>query len=161
MCNITLEQAFEFHDRNLQIHFPCHSSWKELMNYLWWETNNNSDLTLETWGWDKVPFDFPMILHLLHYISSLSCIMYSRVNYINHILDYIPSIYLITGSLYFLTIFIQLPHPSDSPPLATPNLISFSMSLLFKYNWTFNSMLVCGVQHSDSVFLCISKWSPW
>ena len=49
-------------------------------------------------------------------------------------------IYLITGSLYILTIFIQLPLP-----LETTNLIAFSMSLLFKYNWT-TTLLVPVIQ---------------
>ena len=50
------------------------------------------------------------------------------INYINHILYYLPNIYFITESLHLLTTFIQFPvsHPL---PLVTTNLISFSMNL--------------------------------
>jgi len=38
--------------------------------------------------------------------ASASYITYCSVNYINRVVDYIPSIYLITGSLYLWTTFI-------------------------------------------------------
>ena len=40
--------------------------------------------------------------------------MFSSVNYIGHVVYYIPSTYLVTGSLYHLTAFIQFPFPT--PP---------------------------------------------
>ena len=50
-------------------------------------------------------------------------------NYDDHVVRYIPSIYLITGSLYVLSTFIQFPLPY-SLPLVTTNLISFSIFVL-------------------------------
>ena len=50
------------------------------------------------------------------------------INYINHVVYYLSSIYFITGSLHLLTTFIQFPlsHPL---PLVITNLISLSMNL--------------------------------
>lgn len=39
------------------------------ISWISYDGNNNSDLTLETCGWDKVPFHFPVDLYLLHCIS--------------------------------------------------------------------------------------------
>ena len=61
--------------------------------------------------------------------------MYSGVNDIYHVVDYLPSIYLSCNWKYL---------PFDClhqfsfyfPPLVTTNLISFSMNLFLKYNWS-------------------------
>ena len=60
---------------------------------------------------------------------------YSTVNYVYHVVLYVPSIYLITENLYFLTTFVQFPHLYP-PHLITTNLISLSVRFFFlKYNW--------------------------
>ena len=46
------------------------------------------------------------------------------------------------------------------PPLLIANLISFSMGLFLTYNWSTILLLVPVTQHSDSIFLYNSKWSP-
>ena len=48
----------------------------------------------------------------------------------HHAVYDVPKIYFITGSLYFSTIFIHFTH---SLPLATTNLFSVSMSLVFHF----------------------------
>ena len=95
-------------------------------------------------------------LRIYSFLTTFICISYSCVNYIYHVLHYIPSI---TGSSYLLTTFIQfcLLQP---PALVTTNLISFSVSLFLICNWSI-APLVPLTQHSDLIFLCIWKWSHY
>ena len=46
-----------------------------------------------------------------------------------------------------------------SLPLVTTDLICFSVSSFLKYNWS-RTLLVPVTQHSNLIFLYISKWSP-
>ena len=64
-------------------------------------------------------------------------------------------LFLINGSLHLLTAFIQL----ASPPLVTTNLISSTYVCLFlKCNWTIALWTFLLIR--ESMFLCISQWSP-
>ena len=53
-------------------------------------------------------------------------------------------------------------HPiKTSPPPVITNLISFSMNMfVFEVLSTYDTVLVPVTQHSDLIFLYISKWSP-
>ena len=54
------------------------------------------------------------------YSTQLSHTTYSSVHYIHHVVHYIlVLIYVIPGSLYLLTAFIQFPLPTPLPMVAT------------------------------------------
>ena len=104
---------------------------------------------------------FPLWGELLGF-TLLTIFIYSTELIILIMLYIISPVFIciITGSLYFLIIFIQLP---PLPRSVTTNPISCSMSLLvvFEVQLTYSSMSVHGTQHSAFIFLCISEWSPW
>ena len=70
--------------------------------------------------------------------------------------------FLITTRLYLLIAFIQFPLPqSPASGNHTSDFFFFSLNLfIFEMSPTYNTLSVSLVQHGDSVFLYISKWSP-
>ena len=60
----------------------------------------------------------------IYSLTSFINITYSSGNYINHIIHYRPSIYLVTGSVYFFDCLHPVP-----PPLVASYLIPVSISV--------------------------------
>ena len=90
--------------------------------------------------------------------------MYSSVNYIYQVVHYIPS-----SCLSYSCKFIPFDHLHLIPPFppsasSSDKFGNFFLSVtefVFEVQLTNNTMLAPGTQHSDSIFLYISKWSPW
>ena len=100
------------------------------------------------WGWKALA----LTGHVRTYITQSSA---------NHIYrDIQHTLMLVTGILYLLTAFTQF--SSFISHLCWPRAQSLFLWVcpFLKYNWPINTMLVFGTQHSDLVFLYISKWSP-
>ena len=98
-------------------------------------------------------------------LLTFSCITYSSVNSINHVVCCKANIYFIIESLCLLITFIQflLPFTTASGNHKS-DLFFYEFVYLFGCGFfevwlTYHTMLFPGVQHSDSVILYITKWS--
>ena len=70
----------------------------------------------------------------IYYLNNFH-IQHTSVNYVSHVVHFIPSTYL---SYNWKFVPFDSLHPITPPPtlpLVIAFLISFSMSLLLKYNW--------------------------
>ena len=91
-------------------------------------------------------------------------LIYNSVNYIYHVVHHISSSHSSCNwEFMLLTAFIQFPLPHNPLPLVTTNFISFPEFVCFQYIIDLQQCISSLVhyQHSDWVFLYISKWPPW